>query len=226
MYEIIAEQIKVQIIDGKLIPGQKLISAKELAESYQVGRSTIREALSALKAMGLIETKQGEGSYVRSTQASELMMPEFSALLMNKQTVIDILEAREALEVSNAFLAAGKRTTDDLQAFDHVLTLMSEHLGNEEAGEKADFLFHHTLVRATHNSVMVRLFETISSQMEVAIREARRVYMYGDESVSKQLWSEHEAIYAAVKSQNADLAQIEMKKHLSHVRKVLTPFLK
>jgi GntR family transcriptional repressor for pyruvate dehydrogenase complex len=222
IYEEIADQIKQHILNGKLTPGQKLPSAKELAESYQVGRSTIREALSALKAMGLIVIRQGEGSYVQST---DLQMPVFDSLLINKKTLIDLIGARKALEVANASLAAENRTKEDLIAFQETLTLMSNHLGNEEIGKEADMMFHQTLANATHNPIMVQLLDTISSQMEAAIQETRRIYMYGDESVSKQLWIEHKEVYDAILAKEPDLAQEKMKQHLFHVEQLLKPFL-
>lgn len=222
IYEEIAEQIKQHILNGKLTPGQKLPSAKELAESYQVGRSTIREALSALKAMGFIVTRQGEGSYV---QSSDLQIPVFDTLLINKRILTDLIGARKALEISNASLAAENRTEEDLIAFEETLSLMSNHFGDEETGKQADMLFHLTLAKATHNSIMVQLLETISGQMEAAIHETRRIYMYGDESVSKQLWMEHKEIYDAILAQNPDLAQEKMKQHLLHVEQVIAPFV-
>lgn len=194
-----------------------------MAESYEVGRSTIREALSALNAMGLIVTRQGEGSYV---QSSDLQLPVFDSLLINKQTLIELIGARKALEISNASLAAENRTEEDLIAFQEALTLMRNHYGDEAVGKKADMLFHLTLAKATHNSIMVKLLETISGQMETAIHETRRIYMYGDESVSKRLWMEHMEIYDAVLSQAPDLAQEKMRKHLMHVEQVLAPFIK
>jgi GntR family transcriptional repressor for pyruvate dehydrogenase complex len=226
IYEEIAEQIKGNILSGKLVPGEKLPSSKELAERFQVGMSTVREALSALKAMGLIETRQGEGSFVKQIKSADLIMPTFSSLLMNKQTLTDLLEARKALEVSNAAIAAEKRTQEDLQNLNDILSVMSSSLGDETIGEQSDVKFHLTLAGATHNAIMVRLLETISEQMEAAIRETRRLYMYGNQSVSKQLWVEHKEIYEAIRLGDAMMAQEKMKQHLFHVERVLSPFIK
>lgn len=145
---------------------------------------------------------------------------------MNRETVLELLEARKALEVSNASLAAGKRTDRDLAAFEAILERMSHHIGDEEEGEKADLSFHLTLARATHNGFMVKLLETISEQMEAAIKETRRLYLYADKSVSEQLWREHREIYLAIKERDAAKAEACMRKHLFHVEKVLVRFLK
>jgi GntR family transcriptional regulator, transcriptional repressor for pyruvate dehydrogenase complex len=226
IYDQIASQIKDQIMNGKLQPGDKLPSTRELSESFQVGRSTVREALSALKAMGLLEIHQGEGSYVRKIDPADLEMPLLDALVMSKSTILELLEARKSLEVSNAALAAEKRTEEDLWAFEQILELMRTNLDNEAEGEKQDILFHLTLAGATHNSIMKRLLETISAQMELAIRETRRLQVYANKSVLNQLYKEHQEIYEAIRASNPAEAQNKMHQHLFHVERMLMPYLK
>lgn len=224
-YEEITEQIKNQIRNGNILPGDKLPSTKELAEKFAVGRSTMREALSALKAMGLIDIRQGEGCTVRQITTSEWDI-QLDTLRMSRETILELIEARKSVEVSNAALAAEKRTEEDLLAFDAIIQQMSQELGDEQAGEKADLAFHLTLAKATHNSVLVHLFESISDTMETAIRDTRRHYMYADKDVSVQLLREHKAIYAAIAAGDAEKAGETMKSHLFHVERVLTKFLK
>ncbi|SDI21510.1 GntR family transcriptional regulator, transcriptional repressor for pyruvate dehydrogenase complex [Paenibacillus naphthalenovorans] len=226
IYEAIAEQIKEQIVSGGLKPGEKLPSTKELSERFQVGRSTVREALSALKAMGLVEIYQGEGSYVRSIESRDVGLPEFDSLLMSKETVLELIEARKALEIAGAGMAAEKRTDEDLRKFEAVLKRMEAYLGDEEEGERSDIEFHLILSEATHNSIMVRLIDSISSQMQTAIRETRRLEMYANRQVSIRLWQEHQAVYEAIRGQNAAAAQEQMGRHLAHVEQILLKFLK
>lgn len=226
IYEVIAEQLKERIVSGALKPGEKLPSTKELSEAFQVGRSTVREALSALKAMGLVESHQGEGSYVKKFESQDVGLPKFHTLLMSRETLIELIEARKALEVSNAALAAEKRTQADLERFEAVLRRMEEHLGSEEEGERTDVEFHVALAEATHNSIMVRMIDSISSQMQTAIRETRRLQLYAKEEVARQLWQEHAAVYEAIKKQDAAAAQEAMRKHLFHVEQVLMTYMK
>lgn len=226
IYEKIAAHLEEQIAGGILKPGDKLPSTKVLSESYQVGRSTIREALSALKAKGLLDIHQGEGSYVRTARPEDVKLPNLAPLLLSKETVLELLEARKALETANAGIAAEKRTDADLKAFELVLEAMEANLGSETEGERADIEFHRTLAASTHNSIMVRLLETISGQMELAIRETRRLQMYADKEVSKRLWKEHKAIYSAVRDGNPVDARQAMRDHLLHVERMLAPYLK
>lgn len=217
IYEQIADQIKDQIVGGKLPPGHKLPSTRELTERYQVGRSTMREALSMLKAMGLIEIRQGEGCFVRSVNDTEMEVPRFEHLFTSMEAVVELLEARISLEVANAGLAASKRTDADVVALEAVLSDMDSERGTETVGEKQDMRFHLTLAQATHNSIMVKLLETISAQVELTIRETRRVRLYGNKAIAGQLWLEHKAIADAVAACDPERAQAAMRRHLIHV---------
>lgn len=175
--------------------------------------------------MGLVEVHQGEGSYVRSIASEDVGLPEWNALLMNRETVLDLIEARKALETSNAALAAEKRTEDDLRRFESILQRMERHLGDEEEGERSDIEFHLALAEATHNAILVRMIDSISSQMQLAIRETRRLQMYGSRAVSEQLWRDHQTVYEAVKRQDAEEAREAMRRHLFHVERGLVPYL-
>ncbi|MDF2723906.1 MAG: GntR family transcriptional regulator [Paenibacillus sp.] len=217
IYEQIAEQIKEQIVEGKLPPGHKLPSTRELTERYAVGRSTMREALSMLKAMGLIEIRQGEGCFVRKIDDTEMAAPHFEYLFTSMDAVVELLEARISLEVANAGLAAAKRTDEDLAALSAILSDMDNERETETVGEKQDMRFHLMLARATHNSIMVKLLETISAQVELTIRETRRVRLYANKQIASQLWREHKAIADAVADRDPERAQAAMRRHLTHV---------
>lgn len=224
-YEEITEQIKGLIIAGNLKVGDKLPSTKEMSERFGVGRSTTREALSALKAMGLIEIKQGGGCTVTSSIPSEIELPELKSLRMNRETLLELLEARQSFEVSNAAIAAVKRTDSDLAILKALITDMKNSVGDDIEGERTDLLFHLTLAKATHNSILVRLFESITSQIETAIHEIRRVELYANRSVAARLYEEHSAIYEAVSTQDAAAASLYMKQHLDHVESILMKYV-
>ncbi|MCD9021817.1 FadR/GntR family transcriptional regulator [Cohnella silvisoli] len=225
-YEEIKDQLQQMILDGKLKVGDKLPSTKEMSERFGVGRSTTREALSALKAMGLIEIRQGGGCRViRNSPAAELALPELDSLRMNRETLLELLEARQSLEVSNASVAAAKRTDEDLAQFEELISVMGRSVGQDIEGERTDLLFHLTLAKATHNSILVRLFESIAYQLETAIREIRRVELYANQQVAERLYLEHSAIFEAVRLQDSELAAQRMKQHLQHVENILMKYI-
>lgn len=225
IYEEVAEAILRMIQTGQLKPGDKLDSVQQLAENFQVGRAAIREALTALRAMGLIEMRQGEGTYVREFDPAMLSFPISTAILMSKEDVAHLLEVRKLLEVGAAGLAALKRTEEDLRAMQSALTQMREVIGDEELGEKADFLFHMAIAGATKNPLLVSLMNNVSGMMMETMRETRRIWLFAKQATTEQLLEDHIAIFEAIRDQNAELAQERMKEHLGHVEKVLANYI-
>ena len=215
IYEVIAEQIKQQIMSGDLKPGDRLPTGKELCEMYQVGRSTVREALSALEIMGLIETRQGEGSTVKTWKAEDMEFLNFQDLLISEETVLELMEARKSLETSISRMAAAKRTEEDLKKLEDNLKNMELNVTNVNESKKFDMLFHQTLAQSTHNSIMVHLMKTISDHMDKAMEEIRRITL-GNPRLSERILKEHRSIYQAVVDQDSDLAQQKMLEHLGH----------
>ncbi|KFZ42291.1 GntR family transcriptional regulator [Anoxybacillus sp. KU2-6(11)] len=225
IYEEVAEAILHMIQTGQLKPGDKLDSVQQLAENFQVGRAAIREALTALRAMGLIEMKQGEGTYVREFDPAMLSFPISAAVLMNKEDVAHLLEVRKLLEVGAAGVAAKRRTDEDLRAMQSALTQMREAIGDEELGEKADFLFHMAIAAATKNPLLVSLMNNVSGMMMETMRETRRIWLFAKQATTEQLLEDHIAIFEAIREQDAELAQERMKDHLGHVEKVLAHYI-
>jgi GntR family transcriptional repressor for pyruvate dehydrogenase complex len=228
-YEEIKDQLQQMILEGSLKVGDKLPSTKEMSESFGVGRSTTREALSALKAMGLIDIRQGGGCTVISSapiaEFAAITIPELDSLRMNRVTLLELLEVRQSLEVANASVAAMKRTDADLAAFSQLLTEMELAVGHDQEGERTDLLFHRTLAEATHNTIMLRLFESFSNQLEMAIREVRRVELYANQKVAERLYLEHLEIYEAISRKDAEQAAHSMKQHLQHVEAILMKYI-
>ncbi len=223
-------QIRRQIEDGRLKPGDKLPSTREISEQFGVGRSTTREALSALKAMGLIDIRQGGGCRVSAAPpaghapmggAAGVEPPELLSLRDDRKTLLELLEVRQTLEVSIASIAASKRTSEDLDALRALQFEMEAAIGDDVEGERTDLQFHLLLAKATRNDIMISLFASITGQMERAIRDIRRVELYANRSVARRLFEEHSAILDAVAEQEPVAASLRMNEHLAHVERML-----
>ncbi|MDR6551955.1 FadR/GntR family transcriptional regulator [Paenibacillus qinlingensis] len=224
-YDEIAQQIKEMIVQGQLKMGDKLPSTKELSERFGVGRSTMREALSALKAMGLIEIRQGGASRVIRDAPSEVTLPEWTSLRMNRTTLLELMEVRQSLEISIASIAARKRTPEDLAQLQRIMQDMGSSVGNDAEGERTDLGFHQLLVQATHNSIMEQTFESIRNAMEMMIRDIRRAELYANQEVAVKLLKEHKVIYEAIVSGDPVLASAAMREHLEHVESILIKYI-
>ncbi|QWG27246.1 FadR family transcriptional regulator [Bacillus mycoides] len=222
IYEEVSEAILTMIKNGTLKPGDKLLPVHQLAEQFQVGRSAVREALSALRAMGLIEMKQGEGTYVRNFDPSSLTKSLNNKLLMKKEDILNLLEVRKVLEVGAVRAAAAKRTEANLQNMKHWLDEMAKSIGDEKAGEKADFHFHMGIAESSHNNILLELMNHVSEMIAETIGESRRIILYGEQTTSERLLEEHQSIYNAVLKQEVELAQQAMLNHLTNVEHIVT----
>lgn len=210
------------IKNGTLKPGDKLLPVHQLAEQFQVGRSAVREALSALRAMGLIEMKQGEGTYVKNFDPSSLTKSLNNKLLMKKEDILNLLEVRKVLEVGAVRAAAAKRTEANLQNMKQWLDEMAKSIGDEKAGEKADFHFHMGIAESSHNNILLELMNHVSEMIAETIGESRRIILYGEQTTSERLIEEHQVIYDAVLKQDVELAQQAMLDHLTNVEHIVT----
>ncbi|MCG7434734.1 FadR family transcriptional regulator [Lysinibacillus fusiformis] len=209
---------------GVLKPGDRLDSVEQLAEQLQVSRSAVREALSALKAMGLIEIKQGSGTFVKSVPPNRLDFPLSTAMLSNKLDIARLLEVRKIIEVGAAASAAINRTEQDIQAMVQILEDMEQAHGDGELGEKVDYQFHVAIATASQNPLLATILDQISGLMIDTMKETRRIWLYSKKTTSEQLYEEHMNIFLAIQQQNEESAKQAMTFHLSNVEKVLLQY--
>ncbi|MEF3301858.1 FadR/GntR family transcriptional regulator [Paenibacillus sp. GYB003] len=219
--ELVMEQLKAKISSGEYAPGTKLASVVDLAASFQVGRSTIREALSALKAIGLVEIRQGGGTYVSAELPAETAGSDGSSLFASAQSIRELLEVRKVLETGCASLAARNRTEDDLRSIGEELALMEASLHDESKGEEADVRFHLKLAAATHNSLLIPMMESLSERLHDSMRESRKLWFYGERAEARRLLREHSDIYEAIAERDERRAFEAMRTHLQKVENVL-----
>lgn len=224
IYEEVSEILHEKIRAGVLKPGDRLDSVEQLAEQLQVSRSAVREALSALKAMGLIEIKQGSGTFVKSVPPNRLDFPLSTAMLSNKLDIARLLEVRKIIEVGATASAAINRTEQDIQAMVQILEDMKQAHGDGELGEKVDYQFHVAIATASQNPLLATILDQISGLMIDTMKETRRIWLYSKKTTSEQLYEEHMNIFLAIQQQNEELAKQAMTFHLSNVEKVLLQY--
>lgn len=226
LYEKVAETIYEMIRTGELKPGDKLDSVEQLAGNFQVGRSAVREALSALRAMGLVEIKQGEGTYIKGFSSEQIAFPLSTAILMNKSDVDSLLEVRKIIESGTAASAGKHRTEKDLQAMENALKEMKKASGNEELGEKADLTFHLSIAEASQNPLLASLLHHVSGLLQETIKETRRLWLYSNETTTERLYEEHKRIYEAIVKKDEHQAREAMLEHLENVEVILKKYYK
>lgn len=205
----IARQLLSQLLSGRIAPGTRLPSERRLAESLQVGRSTIREALKALDVLGIIEVRQGDGTYLRQSTSDLLPQAIEWGLMLGQPQVLDLIEARRHIEMSIAELAAERATDDDIAALRKHLTEMCEAGDDDAAFVEADVAFHLVLARAAGNSVLNDILVSIRSLLRVWIRRA-----INEAGETRSTIDEHTAILAAILARSPRGAAEAMRAHL------------
>lgn len=221
IYEAVAEQIEAMIINKQLLPGEKIASVQALAKQFEVGQPAVREALSALRAKGYLEMRQGEGTFVREYDQAVVGHAIATAVLMNPQQIRELLEVRKFLEVGAAGRAALRREASHLRMMRESLHEMEQHLDDEAVGERADVDFHLAIAKASGNGILQQLMHTVAGSMTATIRDSRRLWLYSDASSAKQLLNEHQAIYKAIEEGNREQAEQLMFQHLDKVEQTM-----
>ncbi|WP_031538185.1 MULTISPECIES: FadR/GntR family transcriptional regulator [unclassified Bacillus (in: firmicutes)] len=224
IYEEVADALCEAIKKGQLKSGEKLASVQQLADNFQVSRSAMREALTALKAKGLIELKQGEGTFVKTYHPEEVVFSFPQAVLMNKKDVMNLLEVRRMIESGAAKSAAENRTNQDLIEMKAALDKMSAANGGEELGEAADLEFHLSVAKATNNALLVNLLMNVSDLMQETMKETRQIWLYSKQTTMTQLYEEHLLIYQAILHQESEKAVSAMTQHLENVEEILIKY--
>ncbi|WP_240986846.1 FadR/GntR family transcriptional regulator [Acididesulfobacillus acetoxydans] len=213
IYEEIAEQLRKLVAGGKLKPGDRLPSERELAERLQVSRASVREALSALEMMGLVEVRSGEGTYVRHVNMDSVVAPLAWVLALEKDTVEQLMEVRKILETQAVRLAAERAEEPEIREMSEALEIMRQDLETGELGEVADHRFHFAVTQATHNQILVRIMNSISDTMHQTLKISRRK-MFSSKSMLEKLYHEHAGILEAVRERDAAKASQRMLDHL------------
>lgn len=221
-HEIVSRILLERIKGEELLPGDKLPSVVDLSQSFGVGRSTIREALSALKAMGWLDIRHGGGTFVSKTlPAAE--QHGAGSLFREAESLREILEVRKVLEAGTAELAASRRTEEDLVKLEAILDRMERAaLHNDTAeSERADVDFHTAIGAASHNSLLNELMSSLTQRLTETIGRTRELWFYREQSTSIRLLDEHRAIYDAIAASDAELSVQRLQEHLSKVDAVL-----
>lgn len=217
-YEQIADQLTDLIVTGALGPNHRLPSEESLSASFSVSRATVREALRALSAQGLIRTTRGAsgGSFVARQTAAEIssrLDSSFHLLAQGREVSLDdFLEARELLEVPAARLAAMRGTQEDLaQLRAAVPSDPMQQDVQEQFTHNRDF--HSLLVKASRNMLLLVAAQPIFTVLQANLQRSQL-----DEEFLEGINRDHRAILAALEEGDGDRVSQEMHAHFAFLR--------
>ena len=204
----VADQLMSLIAGGELKPGDKLPSEPELMKQFQVGRSSIREAIGALSLVGLVTVKPGQGTHVAGF-SSEYQSKPIGLLGIGRERIDELVEARVELECVIVRFAAERATSEDLSQIREVHQRMKEARNSEEKLIKLDLAFHMAVARACRNSVLVRFLTEMRQPIRLWMEQKAR-FDWGYDKVYEQ----HDLILKAIESGNASEAEAALIAHL------------
>jgi GntR family transcriptional repressor for pyruvate dehydrogenase complex len=211
VYEEIVSQITSLILNGELKVGDKLPSERELGERFGVGRNSVREATRALESANLVETRQGEGTFI--VAGPDSLVPVLSASISGDESGIHLLfEARRVLEPQIAALAAKRATPDELEELGRILGSQRVEVDAGRNGIEEDTLFHLTLANAAKNEFLLKLLRTLLE----SLRE-RREQSIREQSDRIRSHETHLTILDAIRAKNEGEATASMLSHLIEI---------
>ena len=215
-------RIRELIQSGQLAPGSKLPSEQQLAAQLGISRNLTREAVKALVAVGVLEIRRGDGTYVTSLEPGVLLGGLGAAIeLLRGETVLELTEVRRLFEPVATALAATRISSADLAQVAQHLAAMRAARDDVELLNKYDAAFHHAVIAATGNRTLESLLEGISSQT-VRARVWRGMV---DHNAAAITLAEHQAIYDALAAGDAPLAQAAALLHVGTTEKWLRKHL-
>lgn len=195
----VIHQLQEKISLGELKPGDKIPTETELMAMLGVGRSTVREAVRVLAKAGLLEVRQGDGTYVLG-RTNNLEPLEHR---LRRATILEVYEVRRALELEIAKLAARRRTEEDLITMRESLAQRCEarSLNDKRAYVDKDLLFHLAIAAASKNGVLTDLYFSFSNTVRDALDK-----LISDQELYKNQISIHEQLLAAIERQDEQAA--------------------
>ncbi|KMM85923.1 DNA-binding transcriptional regulator, FadR family [Pseudomonas taetrolens] len=191
------EQLRARINNGTWAVGQRLPTEPELAAQLNISRNTVREAMRVLAFAGLIEIRQGDGSYLRGR-----VDPMDTVRVLSSCSIAQIRETRRILEVEAVGLAAKRRTDEDLQLLRQALEASAEHYHGElDTFIRCDLLFHQCLIDAAHNPALSELYRYTSNLVSSQLRQTLDIHPR-----RQSVFDLHGALLDAVEQQDSQQA--------------------
>lgn len=206
--------IKDMIISGELQPGQTLPAERQLAQLLEISRPTLRQAIGALSAMNIVESRHGGGTYVTALTPAMLTEPISFLLRIDESAASSLFEVRQVLEVSAAGLAAERITDAALVNLDKLLEIEATTVGDQDRFLVAGTRFHDLIVKAVDNDLYGAFYNSIARLSEPARRAEA-----ASPTVRRRVHREHTVILRALRGHDTAAAIEAMRTHLD----ALTP---
>ena len=215
----LVDRLAGEITGRHIEPGARLPTEQEMMAAYGVSRTVVREAVAALRAQGLVETRQGVGAFVaRDVQRRPFRIDPSEMRSITE--VLNVMELRTGVEVEAAGIAAERITASARNRIDRALNAFDAAIERGEAAIEEDFRFHQTIAQAARNPQFVRFLEFLGrfliprQSIRVGLQRPRDLRSY-----LERIQSEHRRIYDAIRAAEPSAARRAMRLHLMNGRR-------
>lgn len=208
------------LLGGGVQPGERIASERQLTEALGVGRSAVREAIKTLNVLGLLEVRQGSGTYLAASTSDLLPRVVEWGLLLGERSARDLMESRRLLEIDIAGLAAERRNEAGLEALRSAFEKMRDAGDEISAYVEGDVEFHLALARASGNVILADLLGSIRALLDVWAR--RVLESAGETQTSLKM---HAPILKAVAKGDPVAAREAMRRHMERAEHRLSQAL-
>lgn len=217
VYDQVIEEIKSKIKSGDIKKGDRLPSEREMAESLGVSRTSVREALRALEVVGLVESRQGAGNYIKTNFDNSLFEPISVMFMLQESSPKEMYDLRETLELQCARLSAKNIDDNELDLLTAILDRMYI-AESEEESLKLDIKFHYLIAKSTRNVLLLNVLDVISQLVDEFIQKFRMQILHAG-NTKENLLEIHENIVRALKLRDESKAYNAMLEHFELIRK-------
>jgi GntR family transcriptional regulator, transcriptional repressor for pyruvate dehydrogenase complex len=230
-YMLIARQIRNMIREGKLNVGDKLPAERDLVQQFGASRASVREALSALEMLGLVECRGGQGNFIKADAREGTIDGELLRTILLNHDPFEIFEARLELEPNLAALAAERATEEERRKLsgqaEKLRVLGMRILSESDKGPaieeymEEDRKYHLEIGRCSHNSVLFTVFSGVNLMMKETHWRAMKSKGLADEGNVRSYATEHDAILRAILDKDSKAAASESLNHLAVLKETL-----
>lgn len=215
IYQEIIEQIQLAIKEEQLKPGDKLPSERTLAEKFKVSRTTIKEAITVMETMGMIDIRTGVGTFLRESNV-EINARLNDLLIDNESMFQELMEFRQAIEVDSAYYAAIRGSAQDKLKLVEKYNDMEKAIREQRLSAGSDYSFHMFISSMCGNILFTKTMELISDRFFNLVTK-NSVNTLAGAGNPKDVLEEHRAICEAILKGDGMEARRAMRQHLDAV---------
>jgi GntR family transcriptional repressor for pyruvate dehydrogenase complex len=214
----VTDEIRRMILSGEIEPGEFLPTRKELAAQFDVGLSTVHEAIQALTAVGMLESRPGKGTWVRDDMLDTLIHPAAVKTRLGELDDQQIYDARSVIEIALTEFAAQRATPEDIERIGAALRALEAAVQDDAAFVEADLEFHLAVAKAGRNELLEQFYHLSRKLLaEVIAAMMGRVPGVKEDSIRLQT-----VIAQAIEQHDAQKARLAAVDHMKYFARCLS----